>query len=392
MGSHLNETSLKRQQPENSNSNDDVQPPRKKAAVLETRKYPPSAISPHEELNIDESRLSCAEDSRTDHSQVASNEDQLVCFGMIGGISGSVSGACRLKGSPTQRFAVQLDSSHGFHCINDASIKGKINLDFINITNACCENEDLTLQVICYVDAIQSSIAPLSTPCRLDMILFGPHSLFEDVGSFFEEYNLYLQDPVGCSQNVLYRNPHRLSAESGPDIWTFNLDKEVAAPFSVENAQTRLGSIDILNSQQDWAETKQPGSIRTKMQSHQLQALTFMLQREQGWAWDGSRADIWELYSETTGSHFINKVSDSVQKETPPQFYGGIIADPMGLGKTLSMISLVASDLLFDPNDPSSLTGAAAEDSTGCTLIVVPPPRISSPAAFPIADITEVLA
>lgn len=98
------------------------------------------------------------------------------------------------------------------------------------------------------------------------MILFGPHSLFEDVGSFFEEYNLYLQDPVGCSQNVLYRNPHRLSAESGPDIWTFNLDKEVAAPFSVENAQTRLGSIDILNSQQDWAETKQPGSIRTKMQ------------------------------------------------------------------------------------------------------------------------------
>ncbi|KAM0511546.1 hypothetical protein ACHAPE_009799 [Trichoderma viride] len=117
------------------------------------------------------------------------------------------------------------------------------------------------------------------------MILFGPHSLFEDVGSFFEEYNLYLQDPVGCSQNVLYRNPHKL---------------------------------------------------------------------------------------------FVNKVSDSVQTETPPQFYGGIIADPMGLGKTLSMISLIASDLLIDPNDPSSLTGAAAEDSTGCTLIVVPPPLLGS--------------
>ncbi|EHK45147.1 hypothetical protein TRIATDRAFT_39079, partial [Trichoderma atroviride IMI 206040] len=244
------------------------------------------------------------------------------------------------------------------------------------ITNACRENEDLTLQIICYVDVIRPSTAPLSTLCRLDMILFGPLNLFEDVGSFFEEYNLYLQDPVGCSQNVLYRNPHKLSAESGPDIWTFTLDEGFAAPVSVEHAQTRLDSIDILNSQQDWAETKQPGSIRTRMQSHQLQALTFMLQREQGWAWDGSRADIWELYSETTGSHFVNKVSDSVQTETPPQFYGGIIADPMGLGKTLSMMSLIASDLLFDPNDPSSLTGAAAEDSTGCTLIVVPPPPI----------------
>ncbi|UKZ62119.1 uncharacterized protein TrAtP1_003379 [Trichoderma atroviride] len=297
---------------------------------------------------------------------------------MIGGISGGVSGAYRLKSSPTHGFTVELDNSHGFHCISDASIRGKIDLDFINITNACRENEDLTLQIICYVDAIRPSIAPLSTPCRLDMILFGPYSLFEDVGSFFEEYNLYLQDPVGCSQNVLYRNPHKLSTESELDIWTFTLDEDFAAPVSVEHAQTRLDSIDILNSQQDWAETKQPGSIRTRMQSHQLQALTFMLQREQGWAWDGSRADIWELYPETTGSYFVNKVSDSVQTETPPQFYGGIIADPMGLGKTLSMMALIASDLLFDPNDPSSLTGAAAEDSTGCTLIVVPPPLLGS--------------
>lgn len=47
----------------------------------------------------------------------------------------------------------------------------------------------------------------------------------------------------------------------------------------------------------------------------------------------------------------------------------------MGLGKTLSMISLVASDLLVDRNDPNSITGANAEESSGRTLIVVPPPR-----------------
>lgn len=49
----------------------------------------------------------------------------------------------------------------------------------------------------------------------------------------------------------------------------------------------------------------------------------------------------------------------------------------MGLGKTLSMISLVASDLLVDRNDPNSITGANAEESSGRTLIVVPPPRKS---------------
>ncbi|KKO99582.1 hypothetical protein THAR02_08316 [Trichoderma harzianum] len=99
-----------------------------------------------------------------------------------------------------------------------------------------------------------------------------------------------------------------------------------------------------------------------------------MLQREQGWAWDGSRADLWEYFSESTGSYFVNRVSGAVQIEPPQQFYGGIIADPMGLGKTLSMISLVASDLLVDRNDPSSITGANAEESSGRTLIVVPPP------------------
>ncbi len=31
--------------------------------------------------------------------------------------------------------------------------------------------------------------------------------------------------------------------------------------------------------------------------------------------------------------------------EEPPQFCGGIIADPMGLGKTLTMIALIATDL-----------------------------------------------
>lgn len=50
----------------------------------------------------------------------------------------------------------------------------------------------------------------------------------------------------------------------------------------------------------------------------------------------------------------------------------------MGLGKTLSMISLIASDLLVNRSDPSSITGANAEDSSGRTLIVVPPPRESN--------------
>lgn len=46
----------------------------------------------------------------------------------------------------------------------------------------------------------------------------------------------------------------------------------------------------------------------------------------------------------------------------------------MGLGKSLSMIALIAYDVHVDDNDPSSRPGVALEESSGRTLIIVPPP------------------
>lgn len=35
------------------------------------------------------------------------------------------------------------------------------------------------------------------------------------------------------------------------------------------------------------------------------------------------------------------------QYTEPQEFFGGIIADPMGFGKTLTMIALIASDPVY---------------------------------------------
>ena len=48
----------------------------------------------------------------------------------------------------------------------------------------------------------------------------------------------------------------------------------------------------------------------------------------------------------------------------------------MGLGKTLTMIALIASDVhgpAFD--DPSALHGILGDQSCGVTLVIVPPAR-----------------
>jgi hypothetical protein len=86
------------------------------------------------------------------------------------------------------------------------------------------------------------------------------------------------------------------------------------------------------------------------------------------------------LHSGLYHSHrlrFLNRVSNTYHDVAPPPFYGGIIADPMGLGKTLTMIALAATDLELESsliteedmlNDPDNV-----KQSSSATLIIVPP-------------------
>lgn len=120
-----------------------------------------------------------------------------------------------------------------------------------------------------------------------------------------------------------------------------------------------------------------------------------MLKREQSWAFY-TDSDIWKARDTHTGlqyvpvpsiitdfsllraapSRFINNVSGTVHFEEPQAFRGGIVADPMGLGKTLTMIALAATDLEPKQYEAFSVADVSVEDGhNGATLIIVPPPR-----------------
>lgn len=84
----------------------------------------------------------------------------------------------------------------------------------------------------------------------------------------------------------------------------------------------------------------------------------------------------WEIVLEADLSNsFSNRISGSYEIDEPPPFRGGIIADPMGLGKTLTMIALAASDV----ENPDSAWYAFQQLQHGkqkakATLVIVPPP------------------
>ncbi|EWG53328.1 hypothetical protein FVEG_11784 [Fusarium verticillioides 7600] len=310
-------------------------------------------------------------------------EPELVCFGMIKGLSAR----CRPSVNYSLSDSVKLLDAEKFIGSDDTSIEGKVSHEFTYLTHALFIQSELVLEINCSTLDSPSKSGPqisgkhipgYSTQCTLDVIIYGPPDLSQDVGSFFEEYDLYLQDPVNCKRNVRYHNPHRLSVHPSDVKHTFDLGNPTAPLASTIDINDHSELLDIIFSHQDLAEAAQPRSIRTPLKPHQKQALTFLLQREYGWAWDGCRTDIWEVRDNGHESYFYNTVSGAVQVEQPPQFYGGIVADPMGLGKTLSMIALVACDVRAEDIEPSSLPGVDVEVSSGKTLIIVPAPLMGS--------------
>ena len=139
--------------------------------------------------------------------------------------------------------------------------------------------------------------------------------LFDHIGEFFDSYGMFIQDPpVRCDRRVRYRNPQRLSSiASDSCLWTSHFDEHVKlAEMKLIAPSPEL--LDLFDLQSDLAETAQPSAVTTTLQRynsrkvlfdsiqankpsfrHQKQALTFMLERERGWRFDASNADLWDV-------------------------------------------------------------------------------------------------
>lgn len=88
------------------------------------------------------------------------------------------------------------------------------------------------------------------------------------------------------------------------------------------------------------------------LREYQLQALFWMMQREQGKHAESKSTmetdndnSMWEIHSFLDGTqYYLCPLFRSISFENPSSLYkmkGGIIADEMGLGKTITMLSLL---------------------------------------------------
>ena len=105
-----------------------------------------------------------------------------------------------------------------------------------------------------------------SQTVSLSAIIYGPLSAFDEIGDYLSDQKWFLQEPQGCTRNVPYRNPHRLTGLDLETPLATDLRMDVQDRETVLQATSR--PLDILNSfrsEQAIAEAKTPEMVRSSL-------------------------------------------------------------------------------------------------------------------------------
>ena len=279
--------------------------------------------------------------------------------------------------------SLQLASDGVLSFEEDGSFVGLVTGKMFDVLWWLSQMQGMSLQLRCVIkqppDGAGSKRKEKGTNLKLCAsvfgILYGPLGSFDAIGEFLEDNNIFLQDPQGCDRNVRYRNPHRLSGMDRDAPMT--IDRELSVKeVRQQGWESSSNYLDDLDFRENLPLADIPHALNTQLFKHQRQALYFMLERERGWSFTGELSDIWKLSHISGLRMYMNTINDEVQMEPPIIFRGGLLADQMGLGKTLSIISLVASDLDLQQTSSTPLQSSLVKPSSHClqcTLIVVLP-------------------
>ncbi|KAI1076545.1 SNF2 family N-terminal domain-containing protein [Whalleya microplaca] len=197
---------------------------------------------------------------------------------------------------------------------------------------------------------------------EISINITGPEHHFVAVGDAFDKAKTYLQHPCFLRAGVKYFNPHyfyRDGVKSDLQHLVGPVLKEPNIMLSSHKVEELLDTC-VYKAQTESRHAKVPEAavaekkILTPLKSHQEEGVNFILTRED------------------------MDISSSVFRD----LNGGIIADMMGLGKTLTMLSAIVCSKQENYNSISDHTGLQI---TNATLIVVTSPQLLEVWATEIA-------
>ncbi|KAH6607456.1 hypothetical protein Trco_003769 [Trichoderma cornu-damae] len=220
----------------------------------------------------------------------------------------------------------------------------------------------------------------------LDIVLYGPQKYAKNVGLLLERHGQTLQQPYIIQRGIRLYNPHTpeylRSLKKQPPRPSANRDVDRSrsvnfTPRTVEEVRSEvMGVFDSLTRSDQLPAMDPPPSIMTPLLTHQRQGLYFMMAREKPrelQLQEEAMVSFWQAKPCANGQKaFHNVITGESQAAAPPDTRGGILADMMGLGKTLSILSLVLSTIdearrfeRLSPEQPSAPETRLARSDLG---------------------------
>lgn len=295
------------------------------------------------------------------------NDDKTVCYGRIDNTK--VQAHCIPNPGTKATFLNKADwpsmklNLHAFPGKNNNIIRvtDPVGIDFGNIDVRTALGLSHILSVKTPKYKAQARLLPRKrkpdeipgSPCseyfNITINLYGPKSKATSIGKFLSQKQLYLRAPylvdVGCE---VY-NPHQPKTEA--ILRTAMLGRPSGSSPGYVSRTTEeirndvLGMFDSLEKSENLPEMEPNPLIVTKLLRHQKQGLHFMMDKERDRVFgekEEENTSLWRVKYRPNGQKiYYEVITGKEEHQKPPEVLGGILADMMGLGKTLLCLCLI---------------------------------------------------
>ena len=230
-------------------------------------------------------------------------------------------------------------------------------------------------------DTIRRSGKSSEAAMRVNINIYGPRSDRDDVGKKLSDARLFLQDPD--HHRMEYSNPHIIQfsefEESEDDEDVSNETGFFSGPESSQDKEFTQEIAEVFSSLKrvnGLQRIQGNDKIKIPLLQHQEEALDFMMQRETGAI--STEYCLWQETAIDDEQCFRHSITGRKEYEQPDESGGGILADEMGMGKSLTTLALIMKTM----DEASQWIGNAADtgpddlakEQSRATLIIVPSP------------------
>ncbi|KIW70325.1 hypothetical protein, variant 1 [Phialophora macrospora] len=322
-----------------------------------------------------------------------------VCFGMIyrtaARLSGEMSHLDTKLHSPDARrnhsshiFSVGRTATHLALYFVDGTEFGILNAQIskalIQVLALPSIEIDVFADVVTVVDTIRRAQKASEATIPVNMNIYGSPDVRQGLDAILSKHKIWLQHPDHRRTGSTYDNPHCITfpgvvlSDTTVEI-TPNSEAEVVVdePQRFQQAISEVYASLKRDSHLKTVEAD-PG-LRTPLLLHQKTALDFMLQREMGPI--PLEFSLWEPDDAGGGEGFSHVITKAKSRLKPSETGGGILADEMGMGKSLSILALVTKTLdaaqAWQQGSDDALRGLSTEriselTPSRATLVLVP--------------------